>query len=146
MTSDAVGGRRGWPRHRLFLSTIISLLGLLLVSGASPAVAAPPAEYNQTYRPQFHYTPAKNWMNDPNGLVYYKASTTCSTNTIRRATTWGNMCWGHASEGSGALGRASGRHPIDLQPEGSRSRTSSPVAPLSTRTTRVGSAPRRTPR
>jgi sucrose-6-phosphate hydrolase SacC (GH32 family) len=27
---------------------------------------------SETYRPQFHFTPEKNWMNDPNGLVYYK--------------------------------------------------------------------------
>jgi fructan beta-fructosidase len=24
-------------------------------------------------RPQFHFTPKKKWMNDPNGMVYYKA-------------------------------------------------------------------------
>lgn len=26
--------------------------------------------YTEQYRPQIHFTPAKNWMNDPNGLVY----------------------------------------------------------------------------
>lgn len=26
--------------------------------------------YNDTYRPQFHFSPARNWMNDPNGLVF----------------------------------------------------------------------------
>lgn len=26
--------------------------------------------YTELYRPQYHYTPAQNWMNDPNGLVY----------------------------------------------------------------------------
>lgn len=31
-----------------------------------------PAEYDQSFRPQFHYTPAENWMNDPNGMVYYE--------------------------------------------------------------------------
>ena len=25
---------------------------------------------NEQYRPQIHFTPAKNWMNDPNGMVY----------------------------------------------------------------------------
>ncbi len=24
---------------------------------------------NEQYRPQVHYTPAKNWTNDPNGMV-----------------------------------------------------------------------------
>ncbi len=24
--------------------------------------------YSEAFRPQFHYSPAKNWMNDPNGL------------------------------------------------------------------------------
>ena len=23
---------------------------------------------NEQYRPQIHFTPAKNWMNDPNGI------------------------------------------------------------------------------
>jgi len=27
---------------------------------------------NDTYRPRFHYAPLTGWMNDPNGLIYYK--------------------------------------------------------------------------
>ncbi len=27
---------------------------------------------NELYRPTFHYSPRQNWMNDPNGLVFYK--------------------------------------------------------------------------
>ena len=28
-------------------------------------------DYNQSLRPQFHFTSLKNWINDPNGMVYY---------------------------------------------------------------------------
>ena len=28
--------------------------------------------YNEQYRPQYHVTPKENWLNDPNGMVYYK--------------------------------------------------------------------------
>jgi len=28
--------------------------------------------YRELHRPQFHFTPTRDWMNDPNGLVYYK--------------------------------------------------------------------------
>lgn len=30
-----------------------------------------PAYYSEKYRPQFHFSAKKNWLNDPNGLVYY---------------------------------------------------------------------------
>ena len=27
-------------------------------------------KYDETYRPQFHFSPEHGWMNDPNGMVY----------------------------------------------------------------------------
>jgi hypothetical protein len=37
-------------------------------AAASPA--ATPSADHEPYRPQFHFSPKENWMNDPNGLVY----------------------------------------------------------------------------
>ena len=34
------------------------------------AFAQTKVSYKEQYRPRFHYSPAINWCNDPNGLVY----------------------------------------------------------------------------
>jgi fructan beta-fructosidase len=32
----------------------------------------PETYYTEKYRPQYHVTPESNWLNDPNGMVYYE--------------------------------------------------------------------------
>lgn len=51
---------------------------------------------NEKYRPQFHFTPTRNWMNDPNGLFYYKGKYHLFFQHNPQAIVWGNMSWGHA--------------------------------------------------
>ena len=53
--------------------------------------------YNETYRPQIHFTPAKNWMNDPNGMVYADGVYHLFYQYNPQGNDWGNMSWGHAT-------------------------------------------------
>jgi len=47
-------------------------------------------------RPQFHLLPAKNWMNDPNGPVYFNGSYHMFFQYNPHGPTWGDMSWNHA--------------------------------------------------
>jgi fructan beta-fructosidase len=54
------------------------------------------SDYKEAYRPQFHFTPAKNWMNDPNGMVYYDGEWHLFYQYNPFGEKWGHMSWGHA--------------------------------------------------
>nr|WP_277750903.1 glycoside hydrolase family 32 protein [Anaerobacillus alkaliphilus] len=52
--------------------------------------------YTERYRPQFHFTPEANWMNDPNGMVYYEGEYHLFYQYHPHSLKWGPMHWGHA--------------------------------------------------
>ena len=52
--------------------------------------------YSEKYRPQFHFSPEKMWMNDPNGLVYFNGKYHLFYQYYPDANVWGPMHWGHA--------------------------------------------------
>lgn len=49
------------------------------------------------HRPLFHFTPLRNWMNDPNGLVYYKGLYHLYFQYNPESIDHGNLSWGHAT-------------------------------------------------
>lgn len=52
--------------------------------------------YNEKYRPQLHFTTKRGWINDPNGLIYYKGKYHMYYQYNPFGTKWGNISWGHA--------------------------------------------------
>ena len=47
-------------------------------------------------RPQFHLLPAKNWMNDPNGPIYWNGHYHMYFQYNPNAAIWGDMHWYHS--------------------------------------------------
>ena len=47
-------------------------------------------------RPQFHLLPARNWMNDPDGPIYWNGHYHMFFQYNPNAAVWGDMHWAHA--------------------------------------------------
>ena len=70
----------------------------IILAAAAVLVPAVPAAFAQQAdeRPGYHYGPAQNWMNDPNGLVYYDGEYHLFYQYNPHGDRWGHMNWGHA--------------------------------------------------
>jgi len=75
-------------------SELVHAASVIEVSGTGndlePKLASDPR------RPQFHLLPAANWMNDPNGPIYWKGRYHMFFQYNPHAAVWGDMHWGHA--------------------------------------------------
>ncbi|MGO9897794.1 MAG: glycoside hydrolase family 32 protein [Bryobacteraceae bacterium] len=66
---------------------IAALAGVALCAGL---------DFREPYRPQFHFSPRRNWTNDPNGLVYDRGRFHAFFQFNPFGDEWGHMSWGHA--------------------------------------------------
>jgi fructan beta-fructosidase len=83
----------------LFYSSLLfSITGCIpsSIMGQGSAASITSEREEQLYRPNFHYTPKKGWMNDPNGMFYSNGKYHLFYQYYPDDSVWGPMHWGHA--------------------------------------------------
>ncbi len=88
-------------RRRDFLAALLGSAALPTLNPLSRAETVaeplPPAALaSDPRRPQYHFLPAANWMNDPNGPIYWNGNYHMFYQYNPDGAYWGNMHWGHA--------------------------------------------------
>ena len=95
---DAVARSRGPDSGVSEKTSGVRSDGMLGASGGDAGNAFPWSNAMlQWQRTAFHFQPEKNWMNDPNGPVYYKGWYHLFYQYNPEGAVWGNkIAWGHA--------------------------------------------------
>ncbi|MGK0427463.1 MAG: levanase/fructan beta-fructosidase [Ulvibacter sp.] len=81
----------------IVLTTITTLMGCINASDKDKNDTSKMSySEEELYRPNFHFTPEKNWMNDPNGMFYLNGTYHLYFQYYPDDSVWGPMHWGHA--------------------------------------------------
>jgi len=97
--------REGTLRMKIDRRNFLELVGCGTAAALTPEwvkesvvlaadAAADPAR--DPLRPEFHLMPPHNWMNDPNGPIFWKGKYHLFYQLNPHAAVWGDMHWGHA--------------------------------------------------
>lgn len=62
----------------------------------SDQIAGSDSLYKEVKRPQIHFTTRRGWINDPNGMIFYKGEYHLFYQHNPMERDWENMSWGHA--------------------------------------------------
>jgi levanase/fructan beta-fructosidase len=91
------------PIKSISKENLIVVLILLAMMGCNNSTdkknslkSEPQFSEEELYRPNFHFTPEKSWMNDPNGMFYLNGKYHLYFQYYPDDTVWGPMHWGHA--------------------------------------------------
>ncbi|HEY6491133.1 MAG: glycoside hydrolase family 32 protein [Terracidiphilus sp.] len=85
--------------RRTFLRTLGAAAAALRLErrgSSSPLDSSAPDIAQDPLRPEYHLMPPHNWMNDPNGPIWWKDKYHLFYQLNPHAAVWGDMHWGHA--------------------------------------------------
>ncbi len=86
----------------------------MLLLFSSMLLAQTKSTLDEQYRPKIHFTPEEHWINDPNGMVFYKGIYHLFFQYHPFSSIWGPMHWGHATSSDMIHWK---REPIGIYPD-----------------------------
>ncbi len=86
--------RREFLRSMAGAATFVSVAAN--AEAATSDTPSPVSLSQDPLRPQYHLLPAKNWMNDPNGPIFWKGKYHMFFQYNPNDAIWGDMHWNHA--------------------------------------------------